>query len=401
MKKLILIWLLLLTCFSVSVAQDSGIRFEQTKKWKQIVSKAKKEKKLIFVDCYTDWCGPCKIMAHSVFTQDSVGGFFNQYFVNAKFEMERDEDGKMLRSKYRVEAYPTLLFIDPVTQEEVMRVVGMRTADALLLYAAIAMDPEHEKNTAGLKKRYLAGDRDVDFLKHYYRVLEESILPEKEKIAKEFLDSADIERLVAKENWDMFVQYINDPLAKPFRVIMANRERFYGELGQRAVDYKLEYTIEDAADELINWTPEKGDFNVMRNEKFIQFLKSVDSPVVPGVLASLYASGCVREGDYQGLVNNIRNALEYNLFRGNKEKKFLERNVKVLENCTDRSLIRDVVRLLDEKCGQAMTCYGKADLMKLKAVLQLQMGDEAGAQQSKEQEAKFRAEGDERGEWMD
>lgn len=35
----------------------------------------KKEKKLIFVDCYTSWCGPCKMLAKNVFTQDKVADF--------------------------------------------------------------------------------------------------------------------------------------------------------------------------------------------------------------------------------------------------------------------------------------------------------------------------------------
>lgn len=58
-------------------AQNRSISFEQTKEWKKIVKKAKKEKKLIFVDCYTSWCGPCKMLAKDVFTRDTVADFFN------------------------------------------------------------------------------------------------------------------------------------------------------------------------------------------------------------------------------------------------------------------------------------------------------------------------------------
>ncbi|HHG84150.1 MAG TPA: DUF255 domain-containing protein, partial [Bacteroidetes bacterium] len=47
----------------------------------QAKAKAKKENKLIFMDAYTSWCGPCKWMAANTFTDASVGAYFNQHFV--------------------------------------------------------------------------------------------------------------------------------------------------------------------------------------------------------------------------------------------------------------------------------------------------------------------------------
>ena len=46
-----------------ALAQTQGIMFEPTRSWKKIVEKARSENKLIFVDCYADWCGPCKMMS--------------------------------------------------------------------------------------------------------------------------------------------------------------------------------------------------------------------------------------------------------------------------------------------------------------------------------------------------
>lgn len=395
----ILLFMVSVTVFSTSIAQNTGIQFEQTKKWEQVTDKAKKEKRLIFVDCYTDWCGPCYTMAHTVFVQDTVGDFFNRHFVNAKFEMEKDTDGKMLKTKYGIEAYPTFLFIDPETQEEVMRVLGGRTVDAMLYYAAIALDPR--ENTAGLAKRYAAGERGFDFLKQYYSRLEDSSLPCKEKIAHDFLNSADLAQLLTQEGWRIFARYINDPLAKPFRLVMTNREKFYAGIGQEIVDYKLENVIENAVEEITLRNSDKGDFDHTRNTELIQYLKTIDSPIVPGALANLYAARFVRVGNYADLVRNMQDVLKYNLLRGNGEKKYFDKYIQVFENCTDNSLVRDVIRLLGEKCEQTTTFYGKADLMKLKATLQTKLGDLSGAVQSKKQEAEFRAEGDDAGEWMD
>lgn len=398
MKRIVVLSLLLAIVFSHVKAQNSGIRFEQIKKWGKIVDKAKKEKKLIFVDCYTDWCGPCQVMAQTVFVEDTIGSFFNQHFVNAKFEMEKDTDGKMLKTKYGVEAYPTFLFIDPQTQEEMLRVLGGRTIDAMLSYASVALDPK--ENTAGLSKRYIAGERGLDFLKAYYWRLEASYLPGKDEVAFEYLDLADLDQLESDDGWGIFVRYVQDPLMKAFRLVMANRERFYVKFGQKAVDAKLENMVENAVDQLVRALLSTGDFDHSRSSELIQYLKTIDDPMIPGALANLYAAESVYMGDYVGLFQNMREVIKYNLFRKNGEKKYFDKYVPLFANCDDHSLIKKVIGLLDERCGQVQTFYEKADMMKLKADLQAKTGDIVGAEQSREQETKFKAEGDDAGEWM-
>jgi thiol:disulfide interchange protein len=73
--------------------------------------KAKQENKLIFMDAYTSWCAPCRFMAANVFTDQSVGEYYNAHFINMKVDMEKGE-GIDLSRRYSVMAYPTLLFLD-------------------------------------------------------------------------------------------------------------------------------------------------------------------------------------------------------------------------------------------------------------------------------------------------
>lgn len=80
--------------------------------WTSVLTKAKQEKKLIFVDAYTEWCGPCKMMARNTFPDKEVGKYFNANFVNYKLDMEKGE-GLTFANTYKVNAYPTLMFIKP------------------------------------------------------------------------------------------------------------------------------------------------------------------------------------------------------------------------------------------------------------------------------------------------
>lgn len=77
---------------------------------KEAQAVAEKEKKMIFIDFYTTWCGPCKMMSSEVFTQDQVGEYFNRTFVNLKVDAEKGE-GVELAKKYQVKAYPTFVVL--------------------------------------------------------------------------------------------------------------------------------------------------------------------------------------------------------------------------------------------------------------------------------------------------
>ncbi len=93
----------------MSFSQQS-IKFEDSD-FATILAKAKAEKKLVFMDAYAAWCGPCKLMEKNVFTDKNVADYYNQNFINAHFDMEKGE-GKTLAAKYGIRSYPTLLFLN-------------------------------------------------------------------------------------------------------------------------------------------------------------------------------------------------------------------------------------------------------------------------------------------------
>lgn len=110
-------------------AADEGIQFKKIS-FEQALKEAKASNKLIFMDAYAEWCGPCKYMAAKVFTSEEVGKLFNDKFINLKIDMEKGE-GPALAAKYQVRAYPTLFFIDG-DGKVVKKVLGAQPADKLI-----------------------------------------------------------------------------------------------------------------------------------------------------------------------------------------------------------------------------------------------------------------------------
>lgn len=88
-----------------------GIKFVEPK-WSKVLAEAKKQNKLIFVDAYATWCGPCKQMEKNVFPDTAVGRFFNQNFISVSLDVEAG-DGIAFGQKYGVEVLPTFFIITP------------------------------------------------------------------------------------------------------------------------------------------------------------------------------------------------------------------------------------------------------------------------------------------------
>lgn len=62
---------------------------------------AQKEKKKIFVDVYTDWCGWCKKMDASTFKDAEVIKALNQDYIAVKFDAEQREDLNFFGTVYK------------------------------------------------------------------------------------------------------------------------------------------------------------------------------------------------------------------------------------------------------------------------------------------------------------
>jgi thioredoxin-related protein len=156
MKKLAI----LSSLFIGAIAFAQGIKFEDTN-FATVLAKAKKENKLVFIDAYASWCGPCKLMVKNIFPLKTVGDYYNSHFVSAKIDMEKGE-GIDLAKKYNVKAFPTYLFVDG-NGEVVHRTLGYVEENDFIQFAKDAGDPNKRLNT--LKQNFENGEKDPEFLK--------------------------------------------------------------------------------------------------------------------------------------------------------------------------------------------------------------------------------------------
>ncbi len=145
--KSILVALALISS-TLCIRADEGVRFTTITTWQQALDRAKAERKPIFLDAYTDWCGWCKVMDSQTFSDSSVAAVMNASFINVKMEMETDQ-GIDVAMKYRISGFPTFMVFTPDGVPS-YRTTGFRApADWLPMLDAMR-DPARALTQAGV-----------------------------------------------------------------------------------------------------------------------------------------------------------------------------------------------------------------------------------------------------------
>jgi thioredoxin-related protein len=273
MKKLIFTCAIL---FGFGFTQAQGIVFT-TKDWKYVQKQAKEQNKLIFVDVYTTWCGPCKLMDKNVFSNAKVGGFYNSKFISYKIDAEKGE-GIAFAKKYAVNSYPSLLFIDG-DGSLVLKKSGTIDVNEFIQFGKNALNVDVELKP--LKTEYNNGNRSPKFMEKYLNALLDRNLP-REEIASKYLNDAGYKKWGTIDNYYLIVKHISNPYGSILETMVAHRNEFNKASDSININYFIKSKYE-------NYLKKSIDNNQGKKEvdKFLTHAKLRLKPKEAAILNSL------------------------------------------------------------------------------------------------------------------
>lgn len=286
-SKILLLSALVIASFGL--AQTKEIHFEKSS-FADIKAKAKKENKLIFIDAYTTWCGPCKWMAKNVFTNDTAADYFNAKFINAKIDMEQGE-GPEIGKLYNVKCYPNLLVIDG-DGNLVHRAAGALVTKDFIQFGENAFNTE--KRFSKYTTEYAAKKSDATFLLSYMNVLDRSCLPADDAV-KDYFATQKEENYSNRTNWEVMKNYVTDYKSKEFAHLLKNVDTYKKLYTADSVDNQIKMVLLQSGNRALftkEGVSEKG-YNT-----FISEIKQLNYTKTDEVLFSLNLSYYQRAGNW-------------------------------------------------------------------------------------------------------
>ncbi len=214
MKKSLILFILII--FSLRVSAENGIHFFKGT-WAELQAEAQKQHKIIYVDVYTTWCGPCKMMEKNVFTNENVGETFNANFINYQLDAEKGE-GVELAKKYNIQGYPTSLFLSE-TSDLLHEKLGAMSTDEFIKVAEQALKiAKNDKPLSDLEADFKAGKLNaqaVQILLNKLKLLKRDTAP----ILDEYLNSLPETEYKTESNLILTAKNISTFDSKAFEIL--------------------------------------------------------------------------------------------------------------------------------------------------------------------------------------
>ncbi len=219
--------------FTMAVnAQNRAIEFRHLT-WAETLEAAKTENKPIFVDCYTDWCGPCKWMSANIFTKDEVADYYNENYICVKFNMEKGE-GRDLAKQFNIRAYPTLVYTN--ANEEIL-LVSVGADQDPQSYIDNGKRAKDEKDNLP----YYANNKEANFANSAFMAKYFDIMSAANKVDQEevnaYFAQFEAKEWATKENWGIIQQTVRSADNDVFKSVVANDEIYIEKYGAEAEDF--------------------------------------------------------------------------------------------------------------------------------------------------------------------
>ncbi|MBK9632305.1 MAG: thioredoxin family protein [Saprospiraceae bacterium] len=318
-------FILFILCFFLinekSIIQAQGIEFFHGS-FQEALDKAQAEGKLVFMDAFTTWCGPCRRMAANTFPDASVGNFYNENFINLKVDMEKGE-GRDLSLRYAINSYPTLLYIDG-QGKVVHRVSGGRAPEPFIELGKEAL--KKIDKSADFAKLYDAGDRDPKTVLAYIKSLNNAGKSSL-KIANEYL--ATQTDLSTPENLEIILESTTEADSRIFDLLVQNKEKiillkskevYDAKIYQschrtfaKSLEYRNESLLKEAQTKIKHHSTKEKEFVFQTNMEYYAKTGDVDKYLVA---AKTYAKKSAKN-DANKLTKLVEQSIGY--FKTNKK----------------------------------------------------------------------------------
>jgi thioredoxin-related protein len=232
--KRTLFCLVLIFLLSSAYAQ---INFEKGT-WKEVLAKAQKENKPVFVDFYAVWCGPCKFMTKDVFTNPEVADYYNANFLAYKVDAEKEE--RELVASAKIDAYPSLFYYNP-QGELITKNVGALDAKGFKKFGEGALaNMKAIGNLPTLKAKYDKNPYDNQVTTEYLNLLMQAQkFGEAEPIAQKYLAQLADADLTKENAWKLIKQFVKSTESREYKYMVANQKVFFEKYGEDFQRYLL------------------------------------------------------------------------------------------------------------------------------------------------------------------
>lgn len=285
--------ILAVTTILMSVLELSAqVKFDNISLDKAL-AKAESEGKLVFINYYTDWCEPCKILTQAIFSNVEVGNYMNSKFVNLNVNTASSE-GPMLKRRYDITLYPTIMVVNS-KGEEISRNVGA-DSDIKRFISIIETISNVDNSLPMMRKKFRT---TIDGANKFILTLNDNYLIEERDIALISLyKRRTVEENFKKENFKLYkntISSIYHPVAMAIlrdgeqaTKIIEKKEykKFVTEkVNMTLVDYATNNTLFSAEiNSLNNLSKVHKDVKTHLLQYFIKIAPYIDSGNIDGVI---------------------------------------------------------------------------------------------------------------------
>jgi thioredoxin-related protein len=344
-KNIIAVLALMLVSAGLSA---QGIAFlPEGATFSQAVEFAQRDGRMIFLDCYTSWCGPCKMMARDIFPQKEVGDFMNPQFVCIKIDMEKGE-GPELAKKLDITSYPTFVIFTSEGNEIGRWAGGADAAGFLQKVKANSID----KGTGTMDERFANGERDTQFLYEYLDALGANYKrAQASEVAEALLEGKEETFASDARLCKAFMSYVQNPFSPAFVYTAKNPDALSNAVGNDAVSAKLASVWMNYPRTLID---EKNGEVSMNEEKWGEFVKLMEECNVPNresIRLNTLMTYTQKRKDWPAYVGYLKEYYENKSLDMN-DLELCKACTPIVAECQDAALRSDVKAILQDRLAK-------------------------------------------------